>query len=200
MSGVFGGYSIDGKSIADEVLEGTVSLQHRGEEGCGVSLWSSKNGNCKENEFLTEKDNKLAFYFFRDKFGTKERSPLEVLREISPSAAIGHTLYEASGGLQPVEEPGRNHVISLAMDGVLLGYMGKNDSVMRALLSRHLDDSGDIYTSVERVMEEFDGRGSYCVSALIRDRNGEVNLVAFRDPRGIKPLGFAKKDNKYFIM
>ncbi len=193
MSGIFGAYSLTGESVADELLVGTVSLQHRGEEGCGISM--NRNG-----KFYTVRDNQLAYYFFRDKIGNREKSGLEVLREMHPTAAIGHTLYEDSGGLQPIEVPGMNHVISLAMDGVLLGFRGKNDSVMRAMFSRYLDDTRDIYSATARVMETFSGRGSYCVVALVRNGNDDISLVAFRDPKGIKPYGLARKDDKYFVM
>lgn len=187
MSGIFGAYSMDGKNVAEELFIGTVALQHRGEEGCGITLFSENDG------FYTIKDRQLAYYFFRDK-----TSELKGLKERNPRAAIGHTLYENTGGLQPVEEPGKNHVISLAMDGILLGYMGKNDSVMRALFSRALDDSGNIFTAVEKIMWEFQGRGSYCVAALVRNKEG-VSLVAFRDPKGIKPYCFGRKRDKYLV-
>lgn len=193
MSGLFGAYSVEEGNVADELLIGTVANQHRGEEGCGISL--NRNG-----KFYTVRDGQLAYYFFRDRIGTIEKTGLAVLREMNPTAAIGHTLYEDSGGLQPIEVPGMNHVISLAMDGILLGFMGKNDSVMRAMLSRHLDDTKDIYSAVEKVMETFKGRGSYCVAALVKEREGDVSLVAFRDPLGIKPYGLAKKEKKYFVM
>ncbi|MEM0465088.1 MAG: hypothetical protein QXW97_00100 [Candidatus Pacearchaeota archaeon] len=195
MSGVFGVYSIEELSVADEILIGTVALQHRGEEGCGISLKLKD-----KSEFFTRRANKLAYYFFKEDIGNKRFTGLDVLREMKPIAAISHTLYEDSGGLQPIEIGGENHVISLAMDGVLLGYMGKNDSVMRLKFSTHLDNTKNIFSAVERIMMDFRGRGSYCVAALVRDRHDNVALVGFRDPRGIKPLGLAKKKYKYMIM
>ncbi|MBM3303932.1 MAG: hypothetical protein FJY76_02455 [Candidatus Aenigmarchaeota archaeon] len=187
MSGILGVYSVDGKSVADELLLGTVAMQHRGEEGCGISVY-------RDGGFHTDKDRQLAYYFFRDR--TKG---LKGLREMAPSAAIGHTLYEDAGGLQPVEQWGEGHTISLAMDGIMLGFGGKNDSVMRTLFSRYLDETNDFYAAVERVMEKLNGRGSYCVASLVRNKDG-VSLVAFRDPRGIKPFCLGKgKDGKYVV-
>lgn len=186
MSGIFGIYSVDGENVADELLMGTVALQHRGEEGCGISIE-------RREGFYTPKDKQLAYYFFRDK-----TNGLDGLRELAPSSAIGHTLYEATGGLQPVEEWGENYMISLAMDGILLGFGGKNDSVMRTLFSRYLDKTNDFYAAGEKLMKKLQGKGSYCVASLVKNRN-EASLVAFRDPKGIKPYCLGKKDDKYVI-
>lgn len=186
MSGIFGVYSVEGDNVADELYLGTVALQHRGEEGCGISI-------DRREGFYTPKEGKLAYYFFRDKF-----NGLNGLRELAPSAAIGHTLYESSGGLQPVEQWGENYMISLAMDGIMLGFGGKNDSVMRTLFSRYLDEKKDFYAAGEKLMEKLKGKGSYCVVSLIQHYN-EVNLVAFRDPKGIKPYCLGKKDDKYIV-
>ncbi|MDD5192226.1 MAG: hypothetical protein PHH54_05425 [Candidatus Nanoarchaeia archaeon] len=188
MSGIVGVYSVDGKNVADELLMGVVALQHRGEEGCGISV-ERKPG------FYTPKERKLAYYFFRDFFGG-----LKGLREKTSSFAIGHTLYEDSGGLQPVEEWGEKHLISVAMDGVLLGFGGKNDSVMRALFSRYLDETSDFYDAGNKLMEKLRGKGSYCVVSLVKDKDGgDTSLVAFRDPKGIKPYCLGKKEDKYIV-
>jgi len=180
MSGVFGVYSIDGENVADELFMGTVALQHKGEEGCGISF-------PKGDGFYTPKSKQLAYYFFRD-----VTNGLKGLREKAPSLAIGHTLYENSGGLQPVEQWGENYMLSLAMDGILLGFGGKNDSVLRTLFSRYLDETNDIYLAIEILMKKLKNHGSYCVVALIR-KGDEISLVTFRDPKGIKPLCLGKK-------
>jgi len=190
MSGIFGVYSMGDENVAAELLMGTVSLQHKGEEGCGISF-------PKANGFYTPKAKQLAYYFFRDKFnGLKE------LKEKNPKVAIGHTLYENTGGLQPVEQWGESHMLSLAMDGVLLGFGGKNDSVVRTLFSRYLDETHNYYTAIELLMKKLKGHGSYCVVALVK-RGEEVDLVTFRDPKGIKPLCFGEKKSengiKYII-
>ncbi len=186
MSGIVGVYSVDGKSVSDELWAGTVALQHRGEEGCGVSL-------ARNDGFYTNKARQLAYYFFRD-----NTDGLKGLREMAPNAAIGHTLYENSGGLQPVEEWGEKYVISVTMDGVLLGFGGKNDSVMRALFSRYLDETKNIPDAVEKLMGKLEGRGSYCVASLVKNNRG-TSLVAFRDPKGIKPYCLGKKDEKFIV-
>jgi len=190
MSGIFGVYSMNGECVADELLIGTISLQHKGEEGCGISF-------PKGDGFYTPKAKQLAYYFFRDNF-----DGLKGLREMAPSSGIGHTLYEDTGGPQPVEQWGENHILSVAMDGILLGFGGKNDSVIRTLFSRYLDETNDYYIAIECLMKKLHNHGSYCVVSLVK--NGEdVALIAFRDPKGIKPLCLGEKRNgnsvKYVI-
>ena len=186
MSGISGVYSTSGESVADEIYDSVIALQNRGEEGCGVSL-------SEDAGFYSPKARKLAFYFFKERTGG-----LEGLRERSPSAAIGHTLYEDTGGLQPVEQWCEKGLLSLAMDGVLLGFGGKNDSVMRSLFSRAIDSTDDCFQAVEKVMTRLDGHGSYCVASLVK-KGDDVSLVAFRDPKGIKPYCLGKKDGKYIV-
>jgi len=187
MSGVFGVYSMNGESVAEELYMGTIALQHKGEAGCGISLPS-------EGDFDTPKTKQLASYFFRDK-----TNGLKGLKEMHPTAAIGHTLYEKSGGLQPVDTwINEEKRLSLAMDGILLGFGGRNDSVMRTLFSRHFNNTNDFYETGRKIMSELDGKGSYCVVALVRNKN-DLNLVAFRDPKGIKPYCLGKKGNKFIV-
>jgi amidophosphoribosyltransferase len=183
MSGIFGVYSLNGDNVADELLMGTVALQHKGEEGCGVSLE-------RDGKFYTNKSRQLAFYFFRDKTNS-----LNGLRWSNPKSAIGHTLYENKGGLQPIEKKGENHHLSLAMDGILLGFDGKNDTKMADLFSKYLDNTNDFYKAGEKVMKDLKGRGSYCVTSLVKNDQG-VSLVAFRDPKGIKPYCLGQKESK----
>ncbi|MBU0959144.1 MAG: hypothetical protein KKB31_04320 [Nanoarchaeota archaeon] len=87
---------MNGENVASELLMGAVSLQHKGEEGCGISF-------PKGDGFYTPKSKQLAYYFFRDRF-----DGLKKLKEMAPSVAIGHTLYENTMGLQPVEQWGEN--------------------------------------------------------------------------------------------
>ncbi len=113
---------------------------------------------------------------------------------------IGHTLYERSGDLQPVEQWGDQNVnISLAMDGVLLGFgEKKHDSVMRTLFLDYLREDGNFYSAARKLMEKLDGRGPYSVVIAVR-KGGKFYLIAFRDPKGIKPLCLGRKDNVYVI-
>lgn len=185
MSGVIGIFSIKGDNVTDDLFYALTALQHRGEEGCGVSVNDGKY-------FRTVTGEGLVYYFLKDR--------LESLKVMKPYLGIGHTLYERTGDLQPVEQWGDQDVnISLAMDGVLLGFgEKKHDSVMRTLFLDYLKETGNFYSAVGKVMEKLDGRGPYNVVIAAR-RGGKFYLIAFRDPKGIKPLCLGKKDGMYVI-
>ena len=40
--GVFGMYDFDGGDVADSIYYGLVSLQHRGQESCGIAVTDTK--------------------------------------------------------------------------------------------------------------------------------------------------------------
>ncbi|NIQ17991.1 MAG: hypothetical protein GTN43_04240 [Candidatus Aenigmarchaeota archaeon] len=185
MSGIIGIYSVDKKNIVGELFYGLAALQHRGEEGCGISVNDGKY-------FRTLRGDILVYYFLKDR--------LESLKKMKPWVGIGHTLYERTGDLQPVEQWGEENVnISLAMDGVLLGFgEKKHDSVMRTLFLDYLKETGNFYSAVEKLMEKLDGRGPYNVVITAR-KGGKFYLIAFRDPKGIKPMCLGKKDDTYII-
>ena len=191
MSGIVGVYSLDCRSISEELLLSTVALQHRGEGGCGVSI--GMNGG-----FLTKTSRNLAYDFFDNYFGDlkNKQTALDGLNLLNSSEGIGHTLYEDTGDLQPRVGGGGN--LTLAMDGTLLGFDEKSDFIMRKKLAGALKDKGDVFKAVKRVMEELDGKGSYCVAALIREKDN-TKLVAFRDPYGIKPYVVARKGEMVIV-
>ena len=191
MSGIFGAYSLTGGNVSEELLLGTVAMQHRGEEGCGVSF--GMNGG-----FLTRASTNSAYDFFNSRFGDPEnkQTALDGLNLLSPDNGISHTLYESTGDLQP--RVGREGNLALAMDGNLLGFDEPSDFIMRKKFSSALKDSGDVYKAVRRVMEELEGKGSYCVVALVKEKDN-TKLVAFRDPKGIKPYGVAMKGDVVIV-
>ena len=186
MSGVIGVYALNGGNISDDLFYASVALQHRGEEGCGLSVARPVDG------FYTPlHGDGLVFYRFR-----KE---LERFRDVGSYAGIGHTLYERNGSPQPVEQAGLNHRLSMGMDGVLLGFHGKNDAYMRTAFSRELDATdGDFFRAGEALMERLSDRGSYCVTALVENRDGK-HLVYYRDPKGIKPLCIGRKGDTVVV-
>ena len=170
MSGIIGTFSVDGKSVTDDLFYGLTALQHRGEEGCGISVNDGKY-------FRTLTNEGLVYYFLKDE--------VEYLKKMKPYIGIGHTLYERTGDLQPVEQWGDQNVnISLAMDGVLLGFgEKKHDSVMRTLFLDYLKETGNFYSAVERVMEKLDGRGPYNVVIAAR-KGGKFYLIASATLKG----------------
>ena len=60
MSGVIGVYALGGDNAAQTLFYGLAGMQHRGEEGCGVSL------NLHRGFFTPAPDYQLVYYYFRD--------------------------------------------------------------------------------------------------------------------------------------
>ena len=195
MSGIIGVYSVDGKNVFWDLSYGLIALQHRGDRGFGFAF--DKHDSDPKNWFNHESERGLVFY---DLVQNKPQKVRE-LYESSPKVGIGHTLYEKTGGLQPRGIwNGRGYDIMLAMDGVLLGYPARDEVVMRHIFSDSLGKADDFFIAGEMIMKELDGRGPYNVVANVRDyRNGEYYLVAFRDPKGIKPLCIGSRGNNYAI-
>jgi amidophosphoribosyltransferase len=182
MSGVLGVYSLDRKSIMDSLFYGLTALQHRGEEGCGVSVAKDK--------ILTKKGPNLVYYFLKDE--------IPFLDAIEPYAGIGQTLYEEMKNIQPVEVAGNRFSLSLTMDGALLGFAEKHDEVIKTVFLEHLEETGDIFTAAEKLMDSLQGRGSYNLVIMVKGPEG-LSLVCLRDPKGIKPLCLGKRDNEFMV-
>ncbi|GEM_PF-1553472 len=192
MSGVLGVYSLDKRNVARDLFYGLAGLQHRGEEGCGVSLNLTRG-------FLTPPpDYQLVYYYYRDL--------REDLKRLGSNMAIGHTLYESSADPQPVKDVGETHSFTMAVDGFLLGFHDKNDFIMRTIFSKRLDDATEdglkgpdaFFYAGERLMEKFSGRGSYCVVSLVENDDGQF-LVVYRDPKGLKPLALGRMGDTHLI-
>jgi amidophosphoribosyltransferase len=186
MSGIISLYSLDKKNIAQDLFDGAVSLHNRGENGYGVGLVDLDD----RDVFRHIKGPGLAYD------GLK--GSLKEIHDLASYAGIGHTLYKERNNFQPVKAWSTDYIISMAMDGVLLGFRGKDDSVMASLFSDCLKEKRDFFTAGEMLMEYLDGRGAYNVVSLIRNGDDLYN-VSFRDPKGIRPMCLGKKGNTYVV-
>jgi len=185
MSGVLGVFSTaKNGNIADALFYGLTALQHRGEAGAGISI--AKDGD----DLLTKDGTELVYYLFKDE--------LSLLDAVEPYAGIGHVLYESTEGLQPTEASGRRYKIAFAMDGVLLGVEGKHDVYAKKIFLEALERQKDIFKASKTLMNKLAGKGSYCITALVKDKR-EVKLVAMRDPMGIKPFCFGRIDSQLLV-
>lgn len=196
MSGIIGIYSVEGKNIFKDLTDGMIALQHRGDRGFGFCI--DDQGYDQKNWFLRERNKGLVFYDIVQ----KDRRKIIEMEKMKPKTGIGHTLYEKSGGLQPTRTySGKGMDIMVAMDGVLLGFQVRDEVKMKSLISQSIDKTDTFFEAGEKIMEELDGRGPYNVVMNLRDsRNGEYYLVAFRDPKGMKPLCIGEgKKGKYVI-
>ncbi len=190
MSGIIGVFSTKKKDITDSLTYGLFAQQNRGENGAGVA--TAKHG------IKIKKRHKSVGELFTEKTDAWKNSFYEFLREAKPYAGIGHTLYEKSSGLQPTEIENDRYHIALIMDGVFLGYEEKNDITLAKIFFKALNDTRDEIKATARVMEILNDAGFYNACILVQNKD-KTKLVAFRDPRGGKPLSLGKYNETYAI-
>jgi amidophosphoribosyltransferase len=180
MCGVFGIRSLD-RDVARLAYFGLFALQHRGQESAGIAV--SDGGR-----LTVVRDMGLVSRVFTE----------EQLHALPGEAAIGHTRYSTTGAnrwanAQPLIHHGRVRTVALGhngnlvnveelrseleQDGVQLGS-GSDTEVIAALIAR---DPAPLQEAVANTMRRLEG--AYSVTALV-----EGTLVAFRDPRGFRPL------------
>ncbi|MBA3384207.1 MAG: amidophosphoribosyltransferase [Actinobacteria bacterium] len=180
MCGVFGIRSPD-RDVARIAYFGLFALQHRGQESAGIAV--SDRGR-----ITALREMGLVAQVFSE----------EKLRGLRGELAIGHTRYSTTGSThwanaQPIVHNGRARTVALGHNGNLtnaaelreeLAERGvrvhsTSDSEMIAALIAH--DDAPLEEAVARTIAKLDGAFS-CV-ALAENR-----LIAFRDPRGMRPL------------
>jgi len=190
------------KSPANQLIyDGLTMLQHRGQDAAGIATYD--NGR-----ILLRKSNGLV----RDVFKTRH------MINLRGEMGIGHVRYPTAGiasnaEAQPfyVNSP---YGITLAHNGNLtnaekikqelfeddLRHINtESDSeVLLNVFAHELQrigklsvDANDIFSAIRRVHERC--KGAYAVVAMIAN----VGLVAFRDPYGIRPICFGRRETEF---
>ncbi|MFH1768371.1 MAG: amidophosphoribosyltransferase [Candidatus Omnitrophota bacterium] len=189
--GLFGVYN--GRGAARIVFYGLYSLQHRGEESCGIFSFDG-----------------IDFRHHRGMGLVSEVFPEEKINELKGHQAIGHVRYSTTGStairnIQPLFANSHHLSLALAHNGNLV-----NSSHLR----RELEERGSIFQSssdseiilhlimrakkdvlLERIVAALTKvKGAY--SLLIMDGS---SIIGIRDPFGFRPLCIGRKDKAFFI-
>ncbi len=196
MCGIVG---IVGKSDVNlQLYDALTMLQHRGQDAAGIL--TSDNGR-----FTQQKANGLV----KDVFRTRH------MQRLIGHSGIGHVRYPTAGSSGPalaqpfyVNSP---YGIALAHNGNLTNTADVSEEIYRADLRHTNTDSDsevllnvfaqellkigkltpepeDFFTAISAVHNRV--RGGYACVALVVN----YGLVAFRDPNGIRPLVFGKRE------
>ena len=196
--GVFGVYAKKKIDTFSLMQYGLIALQHRGQEACGLSFLTDR-------KIYTFKKEGLVI----DAFATIENPAL-----YQGNAAIGHTRYSTAGGqskrnIQPLYTTNSTGdvFISIAHNGNLVNskslrenltlegfeFVSNNSDteVMLRIIQKHFNDGMEI--AVKRIFESV--KGAYSCVLLTQD-----NLIAFRDPQGIRPLSLGKMADETFVV
>ena len=199
MCGIVGIFGND--YVAQEMYDALIALQHRGQDATGIITYDGSTFHTRKNLGLV-----------RDVFHTRH------MAKLSGYVSIGHTRYSTIGG-GDVEDA--QPFLAHAPYGVMLGHNGNvfnsydlkeelfkkdhrlvNSScdaeiilhLFSKALTKQLTKGGElaqshIWNAVESVYKR--ARGAYSVVGYI----AKQGMVAFRDPRGIRPLLFGKREN-----
>jgi amidophosphoribosyltransferase len=191
MCGLFGIRSPE-RDVARLTYFGLFALQHRGQESAGIAV--SDGGR-----LTTLRDMGLVTQVFDE----------QKLRGLRGELAIGHTRYSTTGSsqwwnAQPLVQHGSARTIALGHNGNLTNAAELRDElaadghslattadteVIAALIASNPAPLAD---AIAETMCKLDG--AFSVVALSEDK-----LVAFRDPRGMRPLCLGRLDGDWVV-
>jgi amidophosphoribosyltransferase len=191
MCGLFGIRSPE-RDVARLTYFGLFALQHRGQESAGIAV--SDGGR-----LTTLRDMGLVTQVFDE----------QKLRGLHGELAIGHTRYSTTGSsqwwnAQPLVQHGSARTIALGHNGNLTNASELRDAlaadghrlattadteVIAALIA---SDPAPLADAIANAMHQLDG--AYSVVAL-----SEGKLIAFRDPRGMRPFCLGRLDGDWVV-
>lgn len=192
--GVFGIFTDDRRyDPAEATYLGLYALQHRGQESAGIAVSDGKG-------IKFHKGMGLCSEVFKDNLGSL----------LGGHIGIGHVRYSTTGdsmadNAQPLVMSYRGGKFAMAHNGNLI-----NNTVLR----EKLEDEGTVFqTTIDtEVMANLIARYSKhgmlkAISAMMKVVRGayalvimtQGELIAVRDPQGIRPLALGKLDNSYVV-
>ncbi len=198
MCGIVG---IVGKGNANQSLYDALTvLQHRGQDAAGIVT-------SQDDRFFLRKDNGLV----RDVFRTRH------MTRLAGNMGIGHVRYPTAGSSSSAEaQPfyvNSPYGITLAHNGNLTNTIELSNGVLRTDM-RHINTNSDsevllnvfahelqclgklvptqeeIFKAVRKVHSRV--KGAYAAIAMITG----YGVLAFRDPHGIRPVCFGKRETE----
>ena len=196
MCGVIG---ILGKGPVNQgIYEGLTVLQHRGQDAAGIITSDGQR-------VYLRKDNGLV----RDVFRTRH------MIQLQGNVGIGHVRYPTAGCDSPAEaQPfyvNSPHGLALAHNGNLTNSEALREELFREdlrhinttsdsevllnVLAHELRAAGDLRLSPDEIFRAVAGvhrrcQGAYAVVSMIVG----FGLLAFRDPNGIRPIVYGKRE------
>lgn len=197
--GVFGMYDFDGEDVASSIYYGLMSLQHRGQESCGIAVSDTAG---PKGKVLSIRDMGLVNEAFFP----------ENMEKLKGDIGVGHVRYSTAGSST------RENAQPLVLNYVkgTLGLAHNGNLINAPMLRRELEMTGAIFqTTIDseviayhiarerlnsRSVEEAVGRamgklkGAYSLVIM-----SPRKLIGARDPFGFRPLCIGKRDNAYFL-
>jgi amidophosphoribosyltransferase len=189
--GVFGIYGHP--EAANLTYLGLYALQHRGQEGAGIC-------SCDGKQLFLEKSMGLVADVFSEKR----------LRRLPGYMAIGHNRYSTAGSsvlknVQPIVANFSLGTLAIAHNGNLVSaadlrtvleeegaiFQSSSDSEVIVHLIAHAKGN-EFYERVAHAISQISGSFSLLILR-------EKELIAIRDPYGVRPLSLGMKDGAYVV-
>jgi amidophosphoribosyltransferase len=197
--GVFGMYDFDGGDVARSIYYGLLSLQHRGQESCGIAV-SETNG--PKGKVTSHKDMGLVNEAFNS----------EILERMHGDIGVGHVRYSTAGSstrenAQPLVLNYVKGTLAMAHNGNLvnapelreeLAYTGAifqttiDSEVIAYHIARERLNTPSVERAVANAMQKI--RGAYSLVIM-----SPRKLIGARDPNGFRPLVIGKRENCYIL-
>ena len=197
--GVFGIFNPNGEEAASSIYYGLSSLQHRGQESCGIAVFdtSGPKGNMNVHRGMG-----LVSEVFKE----------NVLQSLHGNLGIGHVRYSTTGettlnNAQPLVLNYIKGTLALAHNGNLVNTAQlRNELAQNGAIFHTTTDSEVIayYIARERVHTKNVEEAILRTASKIKGAYGLViasprKLIGVRDPLGLKPLCLGKRGDSYVI-
>ncbi|MBQ3920023.1 MAG: amidophosphoribosyltransferase [Oscillospiraceae bacterium] len=195
--GVFGIFSDKVYDLAEQIYYGLYSLQHRGQESCGIAV-------CDDGVIAAHKDVGLVSEVFT-------RQELASLPQ--GNIAVGHVRYSTTGGnerrnCQPIvvnHQKGRMAIVhngnlsnasdlrtELELSGAIFHTTSDTETIAY-IITRNRLRQPSIEDAVSSAMNEIEGAYSLVIMS-------PTKLIAARDPFGFRPLCYGRlPDGSYAV-
>jgi len=197
--GVFGMYDFSGKDVASSIYYGLLSLQHRGQESCGIAV-SDTNGP------------KRSVKSIKNMGLVNEAFSHEDIEHLSGNIGVGHVRYSTAGSstrenAQPLVLNYVKGTLALAHNGNLINapelrheleYTGAifqttiDSEVIAYHIARERLESATVEEAVAKAMKKIKGAYSLVIMSPRK-------LIGARDPFGFRPLCIGKRENTYVL-
>ena len=197
--GVFGIYSTEGKTVAEDVYYGLIALQHRGQESAGISVTDTEK---EKGNIITHKGMGLVSEVFN----------ADVLSTLKGNVGVGHVRYSTTGesvisNAQPIAMNYIKGSLALVHNGNIVNAKELKDIQMHRGLA-HFSSSDSEVIAYEIIYERVN---THSVEEAVKKTAVKLKggfaliimsprkIVGIRDPFGIKPLVLGKRGNDYIL-
>lgn len=188
--GVFGVYNVE--HACSLAYFGLHTLQHRGQEGCGISCSDDYQINCHKgkglitevfnNEWIQQQCGIHAVGHVR--YSTAGGNQIENIQPLMVRAHTGHFAVVHNGQIVNAQEL----KISLENEGSI--FQGTSDSEILVHLIQK--ESGKMIEKIKKAVNKLEGAFAFLI--LTKD-----TMYAIRDKNGLRPLSIAKLDDGYCV-